>query len=226
MRKKSSLDQIDGYFVAKSEKEAKNYYMIAGAVVVLLIYLGVFPMAEEYFNTQQDFLNKATQNLSETRTKFIEATDGINGSDENFKINKTQQLLQSDKNQLQSYRESNKYFDNKLREVSNLTYNQKNWAKFLDSLTTLAENNNIKISFVNSETNSMLDLNLADLKPEAVLNVKVGLEGDFGNILRYINSVEQSEMIVDVNGLDINKTAKSSSIGGNMNIAIWGIKYQ
>ena len=61
-------------------------------------------------------------------------------------------------------------------------------------------------------------------QPEALLDIDVKFEGAFSNVLRYINLIEQSEMIVDVNKMDINAT-KNGKIGGSIGISIWGVNY-
>lgn len=112
--------------------------------------------------------------------------------------------------------------DDKLRAISKLTYNEKNWATFMDSLSTIAENNNIKIYAIHSDRR---EPSLKQIfEPEALLDIDVQFEGAFPNVLRYINLIEQSEMIVDVNKMDINAT-KNGKIGGSIGISIWGVNY-
>ena len=101
-------------------------------------------------------------------------------------------------------------------------YNEKNWAKFMDSLSTIAENNNIKIYAIHSDRREPSIKQI--FQPEALLDIDVKFEGAFSNVLRYINLIEQSEMIVDVNKMDINAT-KNGKIGGSIGISIWGVNY-
>lgn len=220
MKKKSSLDQIDAYFVGKSEKDINNYAIIALALAAVLVYFLLSAGSQEYFDAKEGGLNDITQKLENSKRELANLSDPT-GQDHNYKVNQFKQTYQMVTAQLGVVRDSNNYLDKKLREISNLTYNQENWAKFLDSLTTLAENNTIKLKLVQSD----LSQNISAFTVAPVLNVKLNLEGAFSNMLRYINLVEQSEMIVDVNGLDLNNT-HADKIGGGMNIAVWGMKYQ
>ena len=93
----------------------------------------------------------------------------------------------------------------------------------MDSLSTIAENNNIKIYAIHSDRR---EPSLKQIfEPEALLDIDVQFEGAFPNVLRYINLIEQSEMIVDVNKMDINAT-KNGKIGGSIGISIWGVNYR
>ncbi len=51
------------------------------------------------------------------------------------------------------------------------------------------------------------------------------IEGKFNNVLKYINDIEESVVVVDVNGLDINAT-KDSKVGGKLKISVWGMEYR
>jgi len=54
------------------------------------------------------------------------------------------------------------------------------------------------------------------------LDVEVDANGNFNNLIKFINSIEESNLVVDVHDLkmDIKK-----SIHVNFKIAVWGIKY-
>ena len=145
----------------------------------------------------------------------------FNGDPKAFVENK-RNVLNAEKNRLQDIKDERAYLDDKLRAISKLTYNEKNWATFMDSLSTIAENNNIKIYAIHSDRR---EPSLKQIfEPEALLDIDVQFEGAFPNVLRYINLIEQSEMIVDVNKMDINAT-KNGKIGGSIGISIWGANY-
>ncbi|VYS96112.1 type 4a pilus biogenesis protein PilO [Campylobacter ureolyticus] len=131
-----------------------------------------------------------------------------------------QSTLKQEDDNLKFVQAQNNYFDNKLRELSYITYNEKNWAKFLDFLTSAARENNIKVFSLESK-----NLKVVEKEVQPMLDVSVSMEGGFHNVLKYINSVEESEMVVDLNGMDIHSTSPNL-IGGNIKISVWGMKYQ
>ncbi|WP_281530223.1 type 4a pilus biogenesis protein PilO [Campylobacter hominis] len=216
---KNIFDQIDEFFATKKESDVKNYIVIALVLMVVIVYFAISPYSDEYFEAKEGALKDITAKLAKTDSDLA-SLSGPTGQDRNYMINENKGILSTDTLKLKNVRDSNRYFDAKLREVTNLTYSQENWAAFLDSLTALAENNNIKLKSLESEKQ---EITLQKIEP--VLNITLNLEGDFNNLLRYINKVEESKMIVDINQIDFNNT-HDDRIGGKMNIAIWGMKYQ
>lgn len=222
MRKQTTLDKIDSWFESKGGS-ANTYLLLALLVAGGLAYLALSPGSQAYFDKEQNRLNSVTKKLDE-------ATNSLNGfgplGDGTYSQIKNKEVtLKNDKSRLDETIDSNKYVDNKLREVSNVTYNRENWAEFLDSLTEMAVKSNVKVFAITSEEKN-IDQNKLVLEPQAMLDVGVVMEGSYHNVLRYINAIEESKMIVDVNKLDVNKSITDGKIGGTIGISIWGVRYQ
>ena len=100
-----------------------------------------------------------------------------------------------------------------------MIFSEQSWADFLDNLALLANKNNVKITKI---TNSFKEPNAQ--KIEQVLDINVSVDGDYRDIISYINAIEESRLVVDVNNIDINST--NGKLRGNMGIYIWGMKYQ
>jgi len=54
------------------------------------------------------------------------------------------------------------------------------------------------------------------------LNLRVDFKGNFKNIMKFINAIEESKLVVDI--YEINLESKSG-LNGYINIAVWGMKY-
>ena len=222
MKKQTTLDKIDSWFESKGSS-ANTYLLLALLVAGGLAYLILSPSSQEYFDKEENRLNKATQQLTEATSSlnsFGPLPDGTYSQIKNKEL-----VLKGEEARLNETIDSNQYVDNKLREVSNVTYNRENWAEFLDSLTEMAVKSNVKVFAITSEEKDVDPKTMA-LKPQAMLDVGVVMEGTYHNVLRYINSIEESKMIVDVNKLDINRSSTDGKIGGTIGISIWGVKYQ
>ena len=222
MKKQTTLDKIDSWFESKGSS-ANTYLLLALLVAGGLAYLILSPSSQEYFDKEENRLNKATKQLTETTSSlnsFGPLPDGTYSQIKNKEL-----VFKGEQARLNETIDSNQYVDNKLREVSNVTYNRENWAEFLDSLTEMAIKSNVKVFAITSEEKD-IDQKTMVLEPQAMLDVDVVMEGTYHNVVRYINSIEESKMIVDVNKLDINKTETDGKIGGTIGISIWGVKYQ
>ena len=217
MKKKSSLDQLDQWFASKGNS-ANNYFYIALLFVGLVAYFILSQQADPYLEKSETNLSTATTKLEGAQREYNE----FFGGDPKAFVDNKRNILNGARTNLNNIIEERKYLDGKLKEISKLTYNEKNWAKFMDSLSTIAENNNIKIYAIHSDRREPSIKQI--FQPEALLDIYVKFEGAFSNVLRYINLIEQSEMIVDVNKMDINAT-KNGKIGGSIGISIWGVNY-
>ena len=217
MKKKSSLDQLDQWFASKGNS-ANNYFYIALLFVGLVAYFILSQQADPYLEKSETNLSTATTKLEGAQREYNE----FFGGDPEAFVNNKRNILNGAKTNLKNINDERGYLDGKLKEISKLTYNEKNWAKFMDSLSTIAENNNIKIYAIHSDRREPSIKQI--FQPEALLDIDVKFEGAFSNVLSYINLIEQSEMIVDVNKMDINAT-KNGKIGGSIGISIWGVNY-
>ena len=217
MKKKSSLDQLDQWFASKGNS-ANNYFYIALLFVGVVAYFILSQQADPYLEESETNLSTATTKLEGAQREYNE----FFGGDPEAFVNNKRNILNGARTNLNNIIEERGYLDGKLKEISKLTYNEKNWAKFMDSLSTIAENNNIKIYAIHSDRREPSIKQI--FQPEALLDIDVKFEGAFSNVLRYINLIEQSEMIVDVNKMDINAT-KNGKIGGSIGISIWGVNY-
>lgn len=218
MKKRSSLDQLDQWFASKGAS-ANTYFYIALAVAFLIMYLILSDHADSYLQNSENNLNTATTNLENAQREYEQKFDG---NPDAF-IQRLRDTLNAEKVVRNNIIDERNYIDSKLKDISKLTYNEENWATFMDSLSTIAENNNIKIYAIHSDRRApSMEQNF---KPEALLDIDVEFEGAFPNVLRYVNLIEQSEMIVDINKMDVNAT-KNGKIGGSIGISIWGVNYQ
>lgn len=218
MRNKSIFDKLDDWLEAKGN--VQNYFILALVLCGVIIYFIISPMSQEYFDDKENKLNTTTTNLINAQNSLNDFRPLENG--QYGRIIEERDTLKREENKLNETVDANNYLDDKLRQASAVTYNQENWAKFLDSLTTLAENNNVKVFSITSDLKEPKKL---EFKPQAMLDVKVAFEGTYHNVLKYINFIEQSEMIVDVNQLDINATS-NGKIGGSLGVSVWGVNYQ
>lgn len=217
MKKKSSLDQLDQWFASKGNS-ANNYFYIALLFVGVVAYFILSTYSDPYLEESETNLSTATTKLEGAQREYNE----FFGGDPKAFVDNKRNILNGARTNLNNIIEERGYLDGKLKEISKLTYNEKNWAKFMDSLSTIAENNNIKIYAIHSDRREPSIKQI--FQPEALLDIDVKFEGAFSNVLRYINLIEQSEMIVDVNKMDINAT-KNGKIGGSIGISIWGVNY-
>ena len=55
-----------------------------------------------------------------------------------------------------------------------------------------------------------------------VLNIDIKSEGKYKDVIKFMNSIERSKLVVDIHDLDMNATTK---INLDLNLSVWGITY-
>ena len=216
MRKDNTLTKIDNYFDEKKPSEVTMMLIVAFFLSVAIAYYAVIPYAQNYYDDSIRENDQITKDLNKVNSYLSTVSQG---SDRNFMINQKQNELMQQQNKLADAQNMNQYFDNKLKELSYLICNEQSGADFLDNLAFLANKNNVKITKI---INTFKEPNAQ--KIEQVLDINISVDGDYRDIISYINAIEESKLVVDVNNIDINST--NGKLRGNMGIYIWGMKYQ
>ncbi len=216
MKKDNTLTKIDNYFDEKKPSEVTMMLIVAFFLSVAIAYYAVIPYAQNYYDDSIRENDQITKDLNKVNSYLSTVSQG---SDRNFMINQKQNELMQQQNKLADAQNMNQYFDNKLKELSYLIFNEQSWADFLDNLAFLANKNNVKITKI---INTFKEPNAQ--KIEQVLDINISVDGDYRDIISYINAIEESKLVVDVNNIDINST--NGKLRGNMGIYIWGMKYQ
>lgn len=230
MKQANLFDKIDSYY--EKQPNSNIFYMTIFLFLMLfgyLIYDYTYESSEEYVATE-------TQKLDSAKAELQKLDDFIEREKQNSQIQRlTQEIMIVDKRKKEVDAE-NLYFDEKLREASRLLYNQKNWSEFMAKIDDISRKYNVVLGDVNSNVND-----LVSQKVEEVFNVNFSIIGKFQNILQFVNSLEQSIDVVDVNMLKLEKinninnesgepannsnTKYTSDIKAEIKISIWGIKY-
>lgn len=229
MKQESLFDKIDSYY--EKQPNSNVFYMTIFLFLMLfgyLIYDYTYESSEEYVATE-------TQKLDNAKAELQKLDDFIERERQNSQIQRlTQEIMSVDKRKKEVDAE-NLYFDEKLRDASRLLYNQKNWSEFMAKIDDISRKYNVVLGDVNSSVND-----LVSQKVEEVFNVNFSIVGKFQNILQFVNSLEQSIDVVDVNMLKLDKINSNndsneqannsevkytSDIKADIKISIWGIKY-
>jgi len=202
------LHKIDSLFKGKEQKEV---YMI-----YILIVAGIFGFAYLLF------WNSSFEGFKRTRANVIRLDKQISSDQQYLAKNPKTKIAQLDReikklnNEMLQEKKNNAYIKSKILTISSLIYDKRAWGAYLDSITTNAQKYHIDIN------------NLTDKYAKVgnsfghILDISINAEGDFKNSVEFINSLEQSDLVVDIH--DFNLTA-DKRLTSDLNISVWGIKY-
>jgi Tfp pilus assembly protein PilO len=208
------FEKIDAYFNAKKSSEATIIMLFGAVIVAYFVYLVSFEPAERFFvKSKRSYVQLEKKYNSELQYANSITVNG----DKEFRIKRLSSDIEQAKIDLERIAYANEYVDDKLKELSYLLFNDKNWANFLDNLAKLAQDNNVELVTISNEFKEP-----SLQKIEQILTVSLELKGRYKDILKFINSVEESRLVVDLYELDI---SSAQPLNGEIKIAVWGMKY-
>lgn len=203
-----TLQRIDNFFKDKSQKDT---YMVYAMIVVI------------FFAVAYPFYDLSMNEFEAQKKKVQNITAKIDSDKLYLKVNteaKVAMLVQEIKGlevELEAQKERNNYIKEKIEAISSLLYDERAWGEYLNSVSVHAKRHNIKIiNFANS---------YAENNESAfghVLDIALDVKGDYLNTLKFINSLEQSELVVDLHDFSIKA---QDSLNTNLDISVWGITY-
>lgn len=202
------LHQIDTYFKEKGKKDANMIYGLTILLIFSFSYLFFWDSSfEDFENTRQNvvLLEKKIKNDKLYLQKNPET-----------KVARLEQEITKINKEMLTHKDNNAYIKSKIETISSLIYDERSWGEYIDSISTNAQRYHIKILKL---TNQYAHKNNSF---GHILDITVESQGAYKNTLKFINSLEQSELVVDIHDLNIKakKTLKS-----DLNISVWGITY-
>jgi len=202
------LHAIDSLFKGKEQKEIyMTYFMIVAAIFAFSYLL---------------FWDSSFESFEKTRANVKKLSNRIASDERYLQRNPETKIVQLDKeikrinNEMLMHKKNNAYIKHKIESIAFLIYDERAWGEYLDSITTNAQKYSLKI---NKLTNKFTDVGSSF---GHILDISVASEGKFQNTLKFINALEQNDLVVDIH--DFNISAKEN-LNSEFKISVWGIKY-
>ena len=210
------LNKLDKAFESKSSNE-KN--MIFGMIFISIGYLAYalfLPYAEERY--EQSVRNKETlQRNIITHQEYLKSIT-FNG-DREFYIKKYNNEIKELEKKINKTNEKIGFIVSKLEDLSTLLFNKESWSKFLNSITHKAKVQKVNINYIE---NNYVD---NDGSFGHVLQISVGCNGEYKNIVKFMNQLEKSVLVTDIYGSHLYLENNDTTVAADINISVWGINH-
>ena len=202
------LHRIDSYFKEKSQKDTYMTYAMIVTVIVAFSYLLFWDASYNEF--------QRTRKQVVSLTKDIKSYELYLQQNPEIKITNLVQEIKNINQQIIANKDTNAYIKTKIETISSLIYDERAWGEYLHSISINAKKHKIKI----------LDLTNQYAKNKNsfghILNITVKSTGSYKNTLKFINSLEQSDLVVDIHDLNL---ASKETLTTSLDISVWGIIY-
>jgi len=207
------FDKLDNYYESKKVSEVWLMVILLAAVIGYLLYTVFEPMSSNYLKREQTLNN-------DLKNKISKATDYLNSitvnGDKNFKIKELDKKIETNRENLNQYRQKVAKIDGAVSKLSSVLYNKDNWSRFLHDISNRAKDNNLKVYNI---TNNKLEQNSTFGK---VLEVNIVAQGEYGNILSFMNDLEQTDLVTDISNVNIEASDTQPKV--DINLSVWGIR--
>ena len=210
------LEELDHYF--ENKKDSEKWLMIGLTAIVFgyLLYTYLFPYAQDKYKTSRVKKEQIIKKISEEKSYLNSITVG---GDRNFYVKKYDKDIQTRKNWIKIYEKKISLLNNQFQKLSEILFNRKNWSIFLDSISDRANKNEVELLSLSSK---YVDQNKSF---GHVLEMKISCEGKYGNILKFINDIEQSKLVTDVYKTNIGIDENRSVVQADISISVWGVNH-
>lgn len=202
------LYNIDQSMAEKEDREAYMLYAVIAGALFFFSYYFLWESAEQGYDQ--------TKKESMALIKKIETDNQYLNTHPETMIAQIENQTKGLQTSFVDYQDSNAYIKYQIEQISSLYYDEQAWGEYVDSIAQNAKKYNIKLQ---EYTNSFADNKDAF---GHVLDITVKSTGSYHNMLRYINSLEQSFLVVDIHGMDLIAT---DTLTADLRISVWGITY-
>ncbi|MCF6330200.1 MAG: hypothetical protein L3I99_01470 [Sulfurimonas sp.] len=201
------LHRIDAAFKQKSKKDAKLTYMMVAGVIFAFAYLFWDSSVDDYVASKNE-ISIIQSNINADKA-YLQANPETVIANLDNEIKKIKIKLIDKKDQ-------NAYIKSKIETISDIIYDERRWGKYIDSIASNAKKYNVKILEFNNHYVT------SDESFGHMLDLNISVTGSYKNTLKFINALEQSDLVADINGLDIKAQDKLNT---DLKISVWGIIY-
>jgi len=209
--KKGLFDQIDDFFNSKKPSEASMFLGVIALGIAYVVYQFIFLETDKNLQNTQNQIGAVKQKINTERNYL------------NTHSMATLSKLKSDLKQKKIafddtiYKMS--YVDNTLTELSYLLFDDQSWANFVDNISYLAKKYHVNIEEIGNKFYTPTFQEITH-----VVEVDVKSNAKLKDMVKFLNAIEESQLVVDVNSISMEKPKEN--VDATFKIAVWGMKYQ
>jgi len=202
------LHQIDEAFKEKSQKDIYMTYVMIFSLIFAFSYLLFWDSSFIEFENKQRTITSLESRIVKDNLYLAQNPES--------KISNLERDIKKTNQEVLIHKDNNAYIKNKIETISSLIYDERAWGEYIHSISVHARNNRVQIlNFTNAFAKDQHSFG-------HILDISISSTGNYKNTLRFINSLEQSDLVVDIHQLNI---AAKDRLECDLNLSVWGITY-
>jgi len=203
------MNRIDTYFASKKVHE--KWMVILGMVLIIgyMSYFILFPYSANILKLSEHKKNILKENIL-NKEQFISKCK--------LSIHSLLNEIAEDKKRIIVLKKELQDININLEKVITAVFSKDKVSSFLNVVTEFASAVNVKIEYI---SNTYIDSN-ESFAP--VLKINTGCKGSYKNLTKFIDALEQYNLMSEIEGTHLTKDISTESIMADINISVWGIK--
>ncbi|PHS37451.1 MAG: hypothetical protein COB07_10640 [Sulfurovum sp.] len=208
------LEELDVYFAPK--KESEKWLMILGVAGIIgyLAYSYLLPYTEDLYKKSERSKKSIQKSIVDNTTYLNSIT--VSG-DREYYVKKFDNDIVTKKENIVNLKNKIKFINTNLEKLSDMLFNQKSWSIFLNSITDRAEIHNVDLQYITNSYESHKGTF------GHVLEIGVGCQGDYKDIVKFMNELEQNVLVTDIFKTKFTADNNGSNVNADIHISVWGI---
>lgn len=202
------LHQIDTAFAEKSQKDIYMIYIMIFFAILAFSYLLFWDTSYEQFEENNEKIATIKQKITDDEQYLLLNPES--------KITVLENEIKKINSEMLAVKDNNAYIKSQIETISSLIYDETTWGEYLHSISKNAKTYGVSIRNL---TNTYA---LNNQSFGHILNIGIKSDGSFNNTIKFLNSLEQSDLVVDVHALSIKAQNK---LDMELKISVWGITY-
>ncbi len=208
--KKGLFDQIDDFFNSKKPSEASMFLGVIALGIAYGVYQFVFLETDKNIHNTENQIASIKQKIN-TERNYLNTHSMASLA--KLKADLKQKKIAFDDT---IYKMS--YVDNTLTELSYLLFDDQSWANFVDNISYLAKKYHVNIEEIGNKFYTPTFQKITH-----VVEVDVKSSAKLKNMVKFLNAIEESQLVVDVGSILMEKP--KDKVDATFKIAVWGMKY-
>ncbi len=210
------LYSLDNFFKDKSENEKWMIILMITVIIGYLSYSLLLPYAEDKYKKSQSLKQRLDKSILANK-KYINSISV--GGDRDYYIKKYDSDILELERKIKKTNSDINFISAKLEELSPLLFNKESWSIFLNSITAEAKKQSVAIDYIE---NKYVDNNGSF---GHVLEISVGCQGEYRNLVKFINRLEKNILVTDIYQSSIRLDENKTTTVADINISVWGINH-
>ncbi len=207
------FEKLGHFLDSKNEREKVVILLMPILLFGTISYLYLFPLAEDYLKKTQAEQSQLISRINQSNAYLISVNAHLG---EEAISNKYKEIVFKIRDEVAKVNTKIDYIKVK---INDFTKEQNRWSSFLDFIAFTSNNNNLNIEYITSNQMPFIGVKLFKN-----LHIEVKGDGEFKDILKYINEIETFGVFVDIETLKMNFSDENKKIIFKINIYNWEIK--